>query len=127
MNKARRKSIEKVSRSLESLSEPISTEYLEILRSDLEDILWDEEFAFENMPENLQDSERGQMSQEAQSNLEEAISLIDDFITDIQENDNAASGDNTDNSDNDNGDAEDTIDVDRYIDDIVSYLMDAVM
>ena len=39
----------------------------------------DEEMAFENMPEGIQMSYRGEMSEEAQSNMDDAISQIDEY------------------------------------------------
>lgn len=43
-------------------------------------ILADEEEAFDNMPESLQGSERGDMSQEAQDNLSSAVDALEEAI-----------------------------------------------
>ena len=43
-------------------------------------ILADEEEAFDNMPEGLQESERGDISQEAQDNLSNAIDALEEAI-----------------------------------------------
>ena len=58
MNKQRRKEIANAIRQIENV---------------VSSILDDEEEAFDNMPENLQYSERGDMSQEAQDNLSGAV------------------------------------------------------
>ncbi len=139
MNKERRKRIDHVSGRLESLVYPIDTEELDILRSEVENILYDEEYAFESMPENLQDSERGMISQDAQSALDEAISLIDNLISEPDAVSGSTSDDEADNKsdnkptseDGTAGDATDNhadeIDVDGYIQEIVSYLTDATL
>lgn len=64
MNNNRRERIRKLISSLEDLS------------NELDEILSEEQEAFENMPESLQDSERGEQSQEAINALESA-SLAD--------------------------------------------------
>ena len=52
--------------------------------NDIEDvintILEEETEAFDNMPENLQCSERGCQSEEAQDNLNRAIELLDEVV-----------------------------------------------
>lgn len=49
------------------------------LRSRLETIQSDEQDAYDNMPEGLKDSERGQKAQEACSRLDDAVTACDDF------------------------------------------------
>lgn len=44
-------------------------------------ILSDEEYSFNNMPEGLQESDNGIVSQEAQENLGEAVSSLYEVIT----------------------------------------------
>ena len=44
------------------------------------DILSDEEYSFNNMPEGLQESDNGIVSQEAQENLGEAVSSLYEAI-----------------------------------------------
>lgn len=73
MNKKRRKLI----------SDNISL--LENIKSNLEDILSDEEFCFDNMPENLQGSIRGEESEEAIDLLSEAIDDLDNIINSLIE------------------------------------------
>lgn len=70
MNKTRRKIIQKAIGDIESV---------------LQDVLDEEQEAFENMPENLQESERGQISQEAQENLESAIDALGEAISYLEE------------------------------------------
>lgn len=65
MNNDRRKSIDKIISALGGLL------------SDAETIRDEEQDAFDNMPESLQQGEKGDKAQEAISNLEEAISSIE--------------------------------------------------
>lgn len=85
MNNQRRRELNRIATAMESVSMPVDIKELEGIKSDIESILWDEEFAFENMPENLQYSMRGEASQEAQDNMNEAIDLIDEFISDYED------------------------------------------
>ena len=48
-------------------------------------ILDDEEEAFDNMPESLQYSERGDMSQEAQDNLSGAVDALEEAISYLED------------------------------------------
>ena len=73
MNKERRK----------WLDETISV--LEIQKDELESICEEEQGAYDNMPESLQDSERGQALYENVDTLESAISDLDDVISNLQE------------------------------------------
>lgn len=84
MNNQRRKELENIVATMENIC-TVNIDELEGIKSDIESVLWDEEFAFESMPENLQYSMRGEASQEAQDNMNEAIDLIDEFINDIEE------------------------------------------
>lgn len=65
MNNKRRKEITNVIRQIENV---------------VSSILVDEEEAFDNMPEGLQESERGDISQEAQDNLSNAIDALEEAI-----------------------------------------------
>ena len=73
MNKERRAEIRNIMYAVENIKTRIS------------DVLDDEQFAYDNMPENLQYSERGEKSQEAIEALESAISSIDDLIDSMEE------------------------------------------
>ena len=68
MNNKRRKTIELVINSLENLS------------SDLGDVAQEESDAYENMPESLQQSDRGSIIEDNIYNLEDCISQINDVI-----------------------------------------------
>lgn len=65
MNNKRRKEIANAIRQIENV---------------VSSILADEEEAFDNMPEGLQESERGDISQEAQDNLSNAIDALEEAI-----------------------------------------------
>jgi sugar-specific transcriptional regulator TrmB len=52
-------------------------------KMDLEECKNEEEQAYENLPESLQSSEKGEKMQEATQNLEDAISSLDDAINSI--------------------------------------------
>lgn len=73
MNKQRRKSIQEVMTKLEELKEQ------------LDYILSDEQEAFDNLPESLQDSERGNAMSEAIDNLEYAMSSIEEVVEYLEE------------------------------------------
>lgn len=68
MNNARRKEIKRVISMIKA-----STDLLE-------EILADEEEAFESMPENLQASDNGMVSEEAQEILGDTIAVLEDAI-----------------------------------------------
>ena len=65
MNNKRRKKIQDVIRKLQNL---------------LEEILDEEQEAFDNMPEGLQESANGMISQDAQDNLDAAIEALEEAI-----------------------------------------------
>lgn len=66
MNKARRKAIEKISDKLEEL------------QAELQMLKDEEEEAYDNLPESLQEGEKGDAMQEAIEYLENADSFIED-------------------------------------------------
>lgn len=70
MNKARRKEIQKAIEKTEDLVQQIRD---------------DEEDAFNSMPEGLQESENGLVSQEAQENLEAAIDALEEAISYLED------------------------------------------
>ena len=72
MNKARR---QQLSKWLEDLEE---------IKGELETICSDEEDYFDNMPENLQGSQRGMDAEEAIDQMNEAVSSIEDAISAIE-------------------------------------------
>ena len=68
MNNTRRKAIMKIA------------ERLEELKTDFELLRDEEQEAFDNMPESIQESERGEQMQEAIDALDEACCSIDEAI-----------------------------------------------
>lgn len=64
-------------------------ESVEDLKAQLEEIRDEEQDAFENMPYNLQESERGQQMEEAISRMEDAISDFDEAASGIEEAQNS--------------------------------------
>lgn len=58
---------------------------LEEARHALEEVQEEEGRAFDNMPEGLQTSERGQKLQENHDTMEEAVSTLDDLLSTILE------------------------------------------
>lgn len=73
MNKIRRKQVEDV-----------ITEFYD-LKSKLEMVLMEEEMVFNNMPENLQYSMRGQESEEAIEHMQAAVDLLGNAIEELEE------------------------------------------
>lgn len=70
MNKQRRKEIKVAIEQIQDL---------------VDSILSEEQTAFENMPEGLQASENGVISEEAQENLEAAIESLEEAISYLEE------------------------------------------
>lgn len=73
MNKQRRNRLQKVIDKLEELKEEVSS------------ICEEEQEAYDNMPEGLQDAERGQQIYENISNLEDREGDFDDLISYLEE------------------------------------------
>lgn len=67
MNKERRAAIERIKNQLSEL------------RDDLDSLKDEEQDAFDNMPESLQQSERGQLSEAAIEALDNAVSQFDEI------------------------------------------------
>ena len=68
MNAARRKELNKL------------IDQLEDIKSQLGELQQEEQDAYDNLPESLQDSERGERIQEAAENMEYAATSIDEVI-----------------------------------------------
>ena len=95
MNKKRRREImgaisiaEKIQKEFEDVQEAVNKDQIDQFMSELNkllkivsNILSDEEYSFNNMPEGLQESDNGIVSQEAQENLGEAVSSLYEVIT----------------------------------------------
>lgn len=77
MNNTRRKRIASVIMSLRKFSD---YDLIEDIKDEIEDILWDEEDAYNNMPENLQYSMRGENSSDAIDSLQEAVDALEEAI-----------------------------------------------
>lgn len=73
MNKARRKKIQD------------TADQLEVLKSTLEDLQGEEEEYRDNIPENLQGSERYEKADEACDTLSGAVDGLEDIITSLGE------------------------------------------
>jgi predicted PurR-regulated permease PerM len=63
----------------------IITEALQSLPGDLQNILDEEQSAFDNLPESLQQSEKGQAMETAINDLDSAVSLVEEVILQLQE------------------------------------------
>ena len=81
MNKIRRKELNSVANKLIYLNnqnnDDIETD-LELIKNDLESILYDEESYMDNMPENFQSGYRYQVAEEACDKIECAIDALND-------------------------------------------------
>ena len=77
MNKARRASLKLALSKIETL-----TAYIEEIKEDLQSVLDEEEEAYENLPESIQGSEKGEQMQEYIEALEAAIDSLDEFDID---------------------------------------------
>ena len=125
MNNQRRKQLTNIAARIGRITVPADIDELESIKSEIEDVLWDEQMAFDNMPESLQDSMRGEMSQDAQSNMEDAISRIDDFIADYENE-----ADNKETEDGDQLEAEEaeiSKMVEDMLDEVTASLEEAAM
>lgn len=78
MNNTRRNEIKKVVERIYKLQE-----LAEEIKNDLECIKDEEEDYRDNMPENLQESDRYYASEEASENLEESIDILDTIINEL--------------------------------------------
>lgn len=73
MNKNRRKSLQSIMVSIESV------------KYELEDVMFEEEYCRDNIPENLQGSERYTKAEEACEALSNALNYLEDAIASIEE------------------------------------------
>ena len=82
MNKSRRKRIANIISNLEGM-----TEYnvIESIKEEIEEVLWEEDDAYNNMPENLQYSMRGEESYNAIDNLQEAVDVLEEVLDILNE------------------------------------------
>ena len=84
MNKYRRKMIERVQDEIRLLYDKI-----EDLRSEIDCIKEEEQEAYDNLPESLQYSDRGDAMQQSIDALETAYDYIDDCYSRLEEFDNS--------------------------------------
>ena len=80
MNKQRRKDITDLVERVKAV-----TETLNDALGDIESIKGEEEEAFENMPEGLQESEAGQRAQESAEALSEAYGTLESLLDTLEE------------------------------------------
>lgn len=73
MNKLKRKEIQSI------------IERLEDIKSDIEAIQEEEQDCYDNLPEGIQDSERGEAISENADDLESASSDLEDIISNLQD------------------------------------------
>lgn len=73
MNKQRRTEIKNIIAELENI------------KTKLDNVFSEEQYAFDNMPENLQYSMRGEESQEAIDYMSEAVSSIEEAIDQLED------------------------------------------
>lgn len=73
MNKIRRKQLEQISAKLDEA------------RCMLEEVMSDEQDAFDGMPENLQDSERGEQMEEYIYNMQEGVDNLEEIVSNLEE------------------------------------------
>lgn len=78
MNKVRRRNLRELSVKLSCIESTCDREVLAECISVLEDIKWEEEDYFDNMPENLQGSMRGCESEEAIDNMDQALDALNE-------------------------------------------------
>jgi len=127
MNNQRRKELNNIATVMENVSTPVDIEELEGIKSDIEMILMDEEWAFDSMPENLQCSMRGEASQEAQDNMNEAIDAIDKFISEYEDYETDQIHDSEEDEEEDDDDESEIEDrLQDLISEVVEYLEMAV-
>lgn len=82
MNKVRRKRIVSIIETLENIT---GYDLIETIKGEIEDILWEEDDAYNNMPENLQYSMRGEESSDAIDSLQEAVDALEEAIDALNE------------------------------------------
>lgn len=77
MNNERRQKIHDV---LAIINYSMSEEKIQLVKEKINDILMDEQIAYDNMPEGLQQSERGEISEQSIEAMETAIDNLDAIL-----------------------------------------------
>lgn len=92
MNKTRREKIRKEEYKIFNIikTQQFDEATLKQIRNNISDILDEESWAFDNYPENLQNSSRGEAMQDAIDCLNTAMECVENIINelDIQDNEN---------------------------------------
>ena len=125
MNNQRRKELANIINEVMCVENVSDIKQLEGIKSDIEMVLMDEEWAFESMPENLQYSMRGEASQEAQDNMNEAIDAIDEFMSNYEDYEANQIHDFDEDEDEEANESEIEDNLQDLIDNVVEYLMAA--
>ena len=60
-------------------------EQLDVLKSDIESLTDDEQTAYDNLPENIQTGNRGELMMSAIDNLESAVSSVEEAVDYLNE------------------------------------------
>lgn len=118
MNNKRRKKIKTMIGTLETIQTLANYNLIESIKDEIEDILWEEQDAYDNMPENLQYSMRGEESSDAIDYLQEAVDKLDEAVDILNEIDNLNKNDEDYKDEKES--KED--DINTYIDDAISSL-----
>ena len=118
MNNKRRKKIKTMIGTLETIQTFANYNLIESIKDEIEDILWEEQDAYDNMPENLQYSMRGEESSDAIDYLQEAVDKLDEAVDILNEIDNLNKNDEDYKDEKES--KED--DINTYIDDAISSL-----
>lgn len=85
MNNARRKQLKAIATELKALHDRLQeVAAIDSQREQLESVKEGEDEAFNNLSENLQNGERGEQMQQHVSDMEEAISLLEDFSNEME-------------------------------------------
>lgn len=77
MNKSRRQELRNLTRGIHNVSD---SDGLNDCINTLENILWDEQNYYDNIPENLQYSQRAETSEEAIEKIEEALECLQEAL-----------------------------------------------
>ena len=78
MNKERRRKLYKLQTSLATIAETFDKEAVSLYSKELEEICFQEEDAFDNMPEGLQSSMNGMAAEEAIDYMNEALAYLEE-------------------------------------------------
>lgn len=87
MNNNRRKELNELAMNLRKALESLKNVEIEIdsIKTSVEGVQFDEEWYHDNIPENLQNSERAAISEEALDHIEDALSSLEDGLESIGE------------------------------------------